>query len=377
MWVFCIILLWACTWGSNENKSKTESNTGQTLTTNTGSQMAKYEAPQLENGDIVTTITTNNGTIKIKLFTQKAPKTTTNFIGLSQEWYYDNVIFHRVIPEFMIQWWDPDGTGQWGESIYGEKFEDEFHPDLKNIRGTISMANAWPDTNGSQFFINVKDNNFLDNKHSVFWQVLEGMDVADKISKAKTTSDDKPETEIKMIRVITQEYKDGKLTNYNINIDDFLKKAEEAKEAKKAANKTREVSESDIVSVHYKGTLEDESIFDSSYERNEPINVDLSSGQVIPWFGKALVGMKIGEKKSISLAPSDAYGEYDENRTQDFPLTDLTAQGITPVEGETVPSMMWELKVIKVSEDTVTLDVNHPLAWKTLNFDLELVDFIN
>ena len=368
-------LLSACTTGTWSNITQTS--TWGTLTTNTEEIMPKYEAPTIENGDVVATITTNNGTIKLKLFTDKVPKTTANFIGHSKNGYYDNVIFHRVIPDFMIQWGDPDGTGQGWVSIYGDKFEDEFHPDLKNNRGTISMANAGPNTNGSQFFINVKDNNFLDNLHSVFWQVVEGMDVADKISKAKTGANDVPENEIKMISSVIEQYQDGKYIEYDFDLDATLEQIAAQEAAETEANKTREVVATDTVKVHYKGTLEDGSTFDSSYDRGQPIDVNISAGQVIPGFGNALVGMKIGETKSVTLAPADAYGEYDETKTQEFPLSDLTAQWITPVEGETVPSAIWELKVITVTEDTVTLDVNHPLAWKTLNFDLELVDFVN
>jgi cyclophilin family peptidyl-prolyl cis-trans isomerase/FKBP-type peptidyl-prolyl cis-trans isomerase 2 len=375
-----LVLLSACTTGqvsTTTNNSTSGTNAWEDLIPNTTTEMPKYKAPAIENWDVVATIKTNNGTIKLKLFTDKVPKTTANFIGLSKNWYYDNVVFHRVIPDFMIQWGDPEGTGRGGESIYWEKFEDEFHPELKNARGTISMANAGPNTNWSQFFINVKDNNFLDNVHSVFGQVVEGMDVADKISKAKTIENDIPASEIKMISSVIEQYQDGKYVEYDFNLDEILEniKAEEA--AKKEANKDRVVVETDTVSVHYKGTLEDGSEFDSSYNRGQPIDVDIDAGQVIPGFGNALIGMKIGEVKSVTLAPADAYGEYDETKTQDFPLTDLTAQGITPIAWETVPSMMGELKVINVTEDTVTLDINHALAGKTLNFELELVDFVN
>ncbi len=376
-----VCILSACgawtTTDTNTGSQATQTNTGETLQTNTWSQMAKYQAPSLEDGDIVATIKTNNGTMKLKLFTEKTPKTTWNFIALSKKWYYDSLIFHRVIPNFMIQWGDPEWTGTWGESIYGAKFEDEFHPELKNIRGTISMANAGPNTNGSQFFINVKDNNFLDNKHSVFGQVVEGMDIADKISKVKTGANDKPETDIQMISTVIQEYKGGKLVDYDFDLEGMMKKIEEEKAARLEANKSRVVVATDTVLVHYKWTLEDGSVFDESYERGQPIEVAIDKWQVIPGFGNALVGMKIGEKKSITLSPADAYGEYDEERTQEFPLADLAAQWITPEVWGTVPSMMWELKVLAVSDDMVTLDVNHPLAGKTLNFDLEIVDFVN
>ena len=375
-------------WYSTGEIDATETSSGENLETNIETPMTKYEAPAIENGDIIATIKTNNWTIKLKIYKNLVPKTAINFIWLSEEGYYTDVIFHRVIQDFMIQWGDPDGTGSGWESIYWESFEDEFDPSLKNDRGTIAMANSWPATNGSQFFINVVNNNFLDNKHTVFGVVVEGMDTVDKISKMKTDASDRPENEVKMIDVNIQTYNEGKYTDYEFNLETELSEVEkisaerdaaiaEEMAEKAEANKDRVATDTDQVVVHYKGALADGTTFDSSYDRNEPIEVNLAENQVIPWFKQEVIGMKIGEKKTVTLSAADAYGEYSEENTQEFPLTDLTAQGITPIEGETVPSMMWELKVLKVTEETVTLDVNHPLAGETLTFDLELVNFVN
>jgi FKBP-type peptidyl-prolyl cis-trans isomerase 2 len=142
-------------------------------------------------------------------------------------------------------------------------------------------------------------------------------------------------------------------------------------------NNERVASSTDTVLIHYTGTLEDGSEFDSSYNRGQPIEVDIDWGQVISGFGNALIGMKIWEIKNVTLAPVDAYGEYDETKIQEFPLSDLNAQWIISVVWQTVSSLIGELKVLAVTEDTVTLDVNHPLAGKTLIFDLELVDFVD
>ena len=116
--------------------------------------MTTYPQLNLENENTVeAVIKTNKGDITVQLFESRAPKTVKNFIELSQKGYYDGVIFHLVIPNFMIQGGDPTGSGMGGESIYGEKFEDEFSVELFNLRGALSMANAGPNTNGSQFFI--------------------------------------------------------------------------------------------------------------------------------------------------------------------------------------------------------------------------------
>ncbi len=140
---------------------------------------------------------TTEGNITIELFSETMPVTAGNFKKLVSEGFYDGVIFHRVIPSFMIQGGDPTGTGMGGP---GYKIKDEFSNNNKNDRGTISMANAGPDTGGSQFFINLVNNNFLDGKHPVFGKVTEGMDVVDKIANVQRDSRDKPLKEIKITK---------------------------------------------------------------------------------------------------------------------------------------------------------------------------------
>ena len=129
----------------------------------------------------VATFDTDKGTIRLELFDDKAPKTVSNFETLCEKKFYDGLSFHRVIPNFMIQGGCPQGTGSGGP---GYQFEDEFHPELKHDSpGTLSMANAGPNTNGSQFFITHGATPHLDNKHTVFGQVLEGQDVVDSIEQ--------------------------------------------------------------------------------------------------------------------------------------------------------------------------------------------------
>jgi cyclophilin family peptidyl-prolyl cis-trans isomerase len=133
---------------------------------------------------------TNKGNFKIELFNDKAPVTTGNFMKLVDDGFYNGLIFHRVIPNFMIQGGCPHGTGGGGP---GYAIKDEFHPELKHdCKGILSMANAGPNTGGSQFFITVAPTPHLDNHHSVFGKVIEGMDVVDAISKVKTVRNDKP-----------------------------------------------------------------------------------------------------------------------------------------------------------------------------------------
>lgn len=154
---------------------------------------------QKDEGIVKIKIETNMGVIEANLFANEVPKTVENFVKLAEKGFYDGIIFHRVIPDFMIQTGDPTGTGRGGP---GYQFADEFSPKLKhNKPGIFSMANSGPGTNGSQFFITVAATPWLDNKHSVFGEVTGGMDVVTKISLASRDRGDKPVNEIKMVKV--------------------------------------------------------------------------------------------------------------------------------------------------------------------------------
>jgi cyclophilin family peptidyl-prolyl cis-trans isomerase len=159
----------------------------QVLTTNTIANQTTMKA----------TLTTNKGIIEIELLNELAPNTVQNFTELSKNNFYDGVKFHRVIDGFMIQSGDPlskDDTmmDYWGTGGPGYSFEDEIHAENHNVVGTISMANAGPNTNGSQFFINTADNSFLDTKHTVFGKVTTGMDIVKEIEKVDTYPNDRP-----------------------------------------------------------------------------------------------------------------------------------------------------------------------------------------
>ena len=140
---------------------------------------------------------TNKGSFEIELFSELAPKTVENFIKLAENGFYNNIKFHRVISGFMVQSGDPlskddDIKDQWGTGGPGYQFEDEIHSENNNIYGTLSMANSGLNTNGSQFFINIADNNFLDTKHTVFGKVVSGIDVVLAIGEVETSLNDRP-----------------------------------------------------------------------------------------------------------------------------------------------------------------------------------------
>lgn len=225
--ILVIILLTACgTTADKEPVVETEKTADQVPAEEndaTESEEATIMYPQLSKevaaNEALVVMNTTLGPIKIKLFPEQAPKTVENFLTHAENGYYDGIIFHRVIQDFMIQGGDPTGTGMGGESIFGTTFEDEFSMDLFNLNGALSMANAGPGTNGSQFFIvqasqapgtakQMEEGGWpaeiakayeetggtphLDQKHTVFGQVIEGMDVVNKIAVVKKGAQDKP-----------------------------------------------------------------------------------------------------------------------------------------------------------------------------------------
>ena len=165
-------------------------------------EIKKEEEIKVSKEMTVAVINTNMGTIEIELFADQTPKTIENFVGLAEKGYYNGVIFHRVIADFMIQGGDPTGTGRGGNSLWGTPFADEIVPSLKHEEpGILSMANAVPNTNGSQFFITVVPTPWLDGKHTVFGKVISGMNVVYDISKVKTAAGDKPVNDVIMEKV--------------------------------------------------------------------------------------------------------------------------------------------------------------------------------
>lgn len=152
--------------------------------------------------DPIVILETNQGSIEIKLFSSVAPKTVENFLGLIKKGYYNGIIFHRVIKDFMVQGGDPTGTGMGGDSIWGVPFKDEVSDSLKFDReGLLAMANAGPNTNGSQFFITTAPTPWLNMKHTIFGEVVNGYDVVEKIENTPVGKGDRPVSEQKIIRV--------------------------------------------------------------------------------------------------------------------------------------------------------------------------------
>jgi len=279
------------------------------------------------------TLSTSKGEIKIELEFEKTPGTVGNFVGLSLglisnsikplgEAYYNGLKFHRVINDFMIQAGCPFGTGT-GDPGY--KFDDEFHNELKHDRpGVISMANAGPSTNGSQFFITHVETPWLDNKHTVFGNVIDGMDVVNSISQ----NDEIISVKINAVGDKAKAFDAAKaFEDFNKSKADRIKKEKEnelkmLKDLSKGFSKTssgllykfekennsHKPSNGNKVKVHYKGMLLDGTVFDSSFKRNQPIEFTLGVGQVIKGWDEGISLLGIGDKASF-IIPSDlAYG---------------------------------------------------------------------
>ena len=279
------------------------------------------------------TLSTSKGEIKIELEFEKTPGTVGNFVGLSLglisnsikplgEAYYNGLKFHRVINDFMIQAGCPLGTGT-GDPGY--KFDDEFHNELKHDRpGVISMANAGPSTNGSQFFITHLETPWLDNKHTVFGNVVDGMDVVNSISqndeiisikinavgdKAKAFDAAKAFEELnksKADRIKKEKEKEHKMLKdlskgFSKTSSGLLYKFEKENNSHKPSNGNK-------VKVHYKGMLLDGTVFDSSFKRNQPIEFTLGIGQVIKGWDEGISLLGIGDKASFIIHSDLAYG---------------------------------------------------------------------
>ncbi len=276
---------------------------------------------------------TTKGKILVKLTHDKTPGTVGNFVALAEgnmensvkpqgKPYYDGLKFHRVIADFMIQGGCPTGTGT-GDPGY--KFDDEFHPDLiHDGPGVLSMANAGPGTNGSQFFITHVATPWLDNKHTVFGKVAEGQDIVDAIAQGdaietleivrvgeeakkwnaieafrtfegareKRIAEQKAQAEAEMEKLAAGFEKTDSGLRYQIIQKGSGSKAEKGK----------------TVSVHYEGALANGQVFDSSYKRNQPIDFALGVGQVIPGWDEGIGLLQVGDKARFVIPSHLAYG---------------------------------------------------------------------
>ena len=286
----------------------------------------------MDNG-IYAKFTTPKGEILVNLEYEKTPGTVGNFVALAEgnlensakpqgTPYYNGLKFHRVIPDFMIQGGCPLGTGTGNP---GYKFDDEFRSDLKHDRpGILSMANAGPGTNGSQFFITHVPTPWLDNKHTVFGSVIEGQDVVDAVAQSDTM-------EIEIIRV------GDEAQNWNA-VEAFRtfegsraqREAEEKKRQEDLLNEVaagfdktesglrykilqkgegKKATKGSMVSVHYKGQLLDGTVFDSSYKRRQPIDFNLGTGQVISGWDEGIQLLQVGDKARFVIPSNLAYGQ--------------------------------------------------------------------
>ena len=288
-------------------------------------------------GSMQAKIETTKGDILIELEFEKTPMTVANFVGLAEgtiennskplgEPYYDGIKFHRVIDNFMIQGGDPTGTGSGGP---GYKFEDEFHSDLKHSGpGILSMANSGPATNGSQFFITHVATPWLDGKHSIFGHVVEGQDIVDAIEQDDV---------IEKITIIRNNiefdapkiFKDAQVVARKIAEEKAKKEKEERekllKEFKELSEKaittasglkyiiTKEGNgpkpeSGQLVSVHYAGYLMNGEKFDSSFDRNQPIEFPVGKGRVIKGWDEGIMLLNVGTRAKLIIPPELGYG---------------------------------------------------------------------
>jgi|TARA_B110000046_G_scaffold85501_1_gene93515 FKBP-type peptidyl-prolyl cis-trans isomerase len=285
------------------------------------------------NNGIYAKFTTPKGAILVSLEYEKTPGTVGNFVALTEgnlensikeqgTPYYDGLKFHRVIPDFMVQGGCPLGTGTGGP---GYQFDDEIHPDLKHdAPGKLSMANSGPATNGSQFFITHIETSWLDGKHTVFGNVVEGQDVVDQVAQGDDMS-------IEIIRVGTDAEAYNAVEAFRTFEGSREKREEEEKKKQQETldavakgyaetpsglryeilqkGEGKKATKGANVSVHYKGQLLDGTVFDSSYKRKQPIDFPVGVGQVIAGWDEGIQLLKVGDKARFVIPSSLAYGE--------------------------------------------------------------------
>ncbi len=286
----------------------------------------------MENG-IYAKFNTTRGAILVKLTPELTPGTVGNFVSLAEgnlenkarpqgKPYYDGLKFHRVIPDFMIQGGDPNGTGSGGP---GYQFDDEFHPDLRHdTPGVLSMANAGPGSNGSQFFITHIATPWLDDKHTVFGNVVEGQDIVDAIQQGDTMDS------VEILRVGDEAQKWNSVEAFRTFEGSRAKRQAEEKAAAEAKmeelaagfDKTesglrykmiqkgdgKKAEKNKTVSVHYSGQLENGKVFDSSYNRKKPIEFPLGQGMVIEGWDEGIQLLQVGDKARFVIPSHLAYG---------------------------------------------------------------------
>ena len=285
------------------------------------------------NNGIYAKFTTPKGAILVSLEYEKTPGTVGNFVALTEgnlensikeqgTPYYDGLKFHRVIPDFMVQGGCPLGTGTGGP---GYQFDDEIHPDLKHdAPGKLSMANSGPATNGSQFFITHIETSWLDGKHTVFGNVVEGQDVVDQVAQGDDMS-------IEIIRIGTDAEAYNAVEAFRTFEGSREKREEEEKKKQQETldavakgyaetpsglryeilqkGEGKKATKGANVSVHYKGQLLDGTVFDSSYKRKQPIDFPVGVGQVIAGWDEGIQLLKVGDKARFVIPSSLAYGE--------------------------------------------------------------------
>ena len=279
-------------------------------------------------------ISTEKGEILVNLTYKETPGTVGNFVALAEGSlendaipqgtpYYNGLKFHRVIPDFMIQGGDPLGTGVGGP---GYQFDDEFHPDLKHTGpGVLSMANSGPGTNGSQFFITHIETSWLDNKHTVFGNVIEGMDVVNTVEQGDSMK------EVAIVRIGEEAEKWNAVETFrqftgakaerevaaNKAQDEMMGKLSEGFDETDSGLRYKIIQKGEggkpekgqTVSVHYKGMFSDGGVFDDSYKRGAPIDFPVGQGNVIPGWDEGIMLLNKGDKARFVIPSSLAYGE--------------------------------------------------------------------
>lgn len=328
----------------------------------------EYQLSTPENWDLVAIMYTNKGVIKLKLFKDEAKFAVTNFVSKAQSGYYEWIIFHRVIKDFMIQGWDPTWTWRWWESSFGFSFRDEFDEKLTHKPYSLSMANSGLATNWSQFFIvHGLPQDHLNGKHTVFWQVLEGSGIVDKIANVSVESySNKPHSDVIINKVYIKEYKDWILVPTTFDWEEEVSKIKNNLQVQKWA----------VVELHMDMSYEKDwkEIKESTRDSNSSITFVIGQDKLLSKIEYRLFWAKVWDKFDFDL--DKAYWDYDLSKVLEIPKTQVWPS-FDQFKVWDVLEMWHEriaVKVIDKNADTLKVDSNHPLAGLDIKFtDVEIL----
>lgn len=317
-----------------------------------------------QNGDLVAILETSKWEVKIRLFKEDAPLTVANFVWLAQDGYYKNYPISKVIKNFKVEFWPEE---EWEiKTAHGWTIKNEFNENLKHIGWAVYSKNEEIMQNGSTFgIIHDSVQAQFDNNYTVFGQVFDSEDVLNTIAWVEVSSTAEPEEELKVLKIEIKEYQNWEFVKTSYKWD---------KVAEDIVSEYTVSAEWSTVDLHYELKIDgSDEVFQTTYTGWTPFTFVTGRSSVIKWFEEAAIWMKVWEEKTFSLAPADAYGEYDEEKVRTISKAEIGEAFDSMFAWGQVQTMYGPFKVVSKDENSAKIDFNHSLAGKTLDYKIEVV----